>query len=139
MNKKILFGLLGVFGIGLVVATQIYFATQQVDITVSEARSIGNTDTISLNCNSGETVTHDVVIHNNANVPLKAKLTWNQISNVDSEDENSAVIYTTSLGDDGQIVSLDPESDTTYTFSATCDPITDAGSVSGNIQYEKTA
>jgi len=102
-----------------------YFHSIQVDMTVNEARSSVDVP-FSLTFNSGETVTHDLTIHNAANVQLCAELTYNESSNV------NGVTYTDNLP---VTVTLAPASDTTQTVSFTADETTPAGAVVGNIVY----
>lgn len=113
--------------IAMVYATSLYFHQVNVDITVSEARSSGDTP-FSLTCMSGETVTHDVLIHNSANVALNAVVSWTEVDNA------NGVTYSTNLP---QTVTINALSDLTVTASVTCNPTTEAGIVHGTVNFEK--
>jgi len=130
MNKKFIFGIvLSFLALAMVSATVVsYFHTTSVDLIVSEARNSTELPFV-LNCYSGETVTKSLTIHNNANVPLKAELSWNESSNTEG------VIYTSNMP---LIVVLDPTADTIADVSMTCDEVTPAGTVSGTINYLAT-
>lgn len=130
MNKKYLIPLFAILLIGVVVATGFaYFHQTDMTLTVTEARSSADVP-FELSCYSGETVTEDLVIHNAANVPLKALLTYEETLN------EAGVTYTNNLP---QTVNLAPEADTTVTVTMTCDETTEAGVVEGTINYQKTA
>jgi len=104
-----------------------YFHQTQVDLTVNEARSSADLP-VSLTFNSGETVTSDKTIHNNANVQLCAVLSWEEVNNTNN------VTYTDNLPIS---VTLAPGADTIVTTSFTADEVTEAGSVSGLVNYNK--
>lgn len=127
-NKKLVIPAMLVLALGVIVsAAAVYFHSTTMDLTVTEARSSADLP-FSLACNSGETVTKDLTIHNAANVALSARLTF-------VEDENLAgVIYTDNLPKD---ISLAPSADTTVTVTFTCDEVTPAGVMKGTINYEK--
>jgi hypothetical protein len=116
------------FAIALVSATVVaYFHTVQVDLTVGEARSSADLP-VTLTIGSGETMTTDKVIHNSANVQLCAELSWNETANA------NGVTYTNNLPIK---VILPAGVDTTTTVSFTANEVTEAGTVTGNINYLK--
>ncbi len=82
MNKKILmFSMLGLFAIVLVsAAVYIYIGNTSVDIIVSEALSVG-TVSVSFVGYPGETLIENIIVENEANVPLYVDLTYEEQSN----------------------------------------------------------
>jgi len=132
MNKKLLFAIpiVTILMAVAVFAVVNYYHQVNVDITVSEARSSADVP-FSLTCNSGETVTHLLTIHNSANVALNTELSWTELTN-----EVIPVLYTNNLP---QTISLAPLADTTFTVSMTCDPVTPSGVVTGTVNMNKVA
>ena len=81
MNKKILMFGIPIFALVVVSALAVaYFHSVSVDLTVDEARNSADLP-FSLTGYSGETVTKDLVIHNSANVPLSAQLSYVEKTN----------------------------------------------------------
>lgn len=129
MNKKLLYGIpIAVLLMAVAVFAAVsYYHQVNVDLTVSEARS--STDVpFSLSCMSGETVEHNLTVHNNANVALNTELTWTETEN------NESVLYSNNLP---QTITLAPTSDTVFTVSMVCSPVTPAGVVIGTVNMNK--
>ena len=128
MNKKLLtFGILASLLVtsGVMALVISYFHQVNTDLTVVEARSSVDIP-FSLSCFSGETKLSGLSVHNSADVPLKAQLTWTEDTNL------GAVNYTTNLP---MVLDLAPLADTFANVSMTCDALTPAGSVNGTISY----
>lgn len=129
MNKKLILPVGAILAISFVLASVAYFHQTQVSLNVDEARSSADIP-FSLSGYSGETQTQTLTIHNSANVPLKAILTWQEEANPNS------VTYIDNLP---ATIDLAPNTDTTFIVSFTFDEVTESGQVNGTINYEKTA
>lgn len=129
INKKYAIPLMALLLVGLVSAVALYFHSTTATLVVDEARSSADVD-FSLNAYSGETKTQTITIHNNANVPLCAEISYEETANED------AVSYTTNLP---QTITLAPEADTTATASFAVNEVSSAGTVTGTIYYTKVA
>lgn len=127
MNKKIAIPLAVFMSLAIVSAVAVlYFHQTNVDLTVTEARSSADVP-FSLTAFSGETKTKDLVIHNSADVPLCASLSF-------VEDVNEGVTYTNNLP---MTITLSPSADTTATVSFSVNEVSEAGMINGTINYQK--
>lgn len=129
-RKSFLVPVVIVFAMALIsAATYAYFHQTQIDLTVNEARSSADVD-VTLSCYSGETVMHNITIHNSAAINLCANLEYVETSNP------NGVTYINDLPMD---VNLMPGQDTTVFVQFTCDEVSEAGTVTGTIGYSKIA
>jgi predicted ribosomally synthesized peptide with SipW-like signal peptide len=129
-RKVFVIPLVCLFALAIVTAgTYAYFHSVQVDLTVTEARSSADLPA-SLSFMSGETVTLDRTIKNDANVELCALLEWVEVENVNLTE------YVSNLP---MQVTLAPKETTTVSVSFTATPVTPAGAVIGTIGYSKIA
>ena len=127
-NKKFVIPMIALLFVGLVSAVAItYFHSTSSVLTVTEARSSADVD-FALNAYSGETKTQTISIHNNANVPLCAEVSYTEDSN------ENAVDYSTNLP---MTITLAPETDTTATASFSVSEVSAEGAVTGTVNYQK--
>lgn len=116
--------------IGMVLASVVaYYHSVSTSMVVTEARSSADLP-VTLEAKSGETVTRDITIKNDANVPLCSVLSY-----VEDSNENG-VVYTSNL-DGGMKVTTNAGETNTYTASFSADETTVEGTVDVTINYEK--
>ena len=131
-KKLFLIPMFGILLMGMVFAASIIYETINVDITVDEALSVSSAMPISIaGTYAGETVTSNITIQNDADVPLYTTLAWAEGTNV------NLVTYTEGGALSG-IQTLAPGANT-LTVSWTIDEDSTTGTFDGTITLSRVA
>jgi hypothetical protein len=132
MNKKLVMPVVAVMLMVAFVSAVVIYQSINVDITVEEALSAVPIDVTVAGSYPGETISQDITIHNNANVPLYTTLEFIEGTN------DNGVTYSTGGALSG-VQTIGADGDTVLTVTWTIDEDSNTGNFLGVINLTRVA